>query len=957
DTPRPCPLPSQDKPHTITNWGENDKGVWLIQNINSMIHNNYPGVISIAEDNSYGLGFDSEWEADETSEFGARVNWVLTQGSDAARDMNLIAGEINDGQNHGRVMFTESHDMVNEENGKQRLPRQIDGADPESIWARKRVLLGAALAMTSVGIPMVFQGQELLENWGFRPQNAMRWERATSQKGILDAYTDLIWLRRNLLGDTQGLKGTGCNVFHVDDGNKVVAYHRWDGGGVGDDVVVVLNFAATAWTDDSYWIDFPYAGDWYVVFNSDATKYGADFGDVGGTMVTASGNPPRAAVNMGMYGAMVFARSQHDKPSPGDAVVSPENPQNCEDVTIRYYPNDGDLDGVSPVHIQIGRNGWQNTVMPHPAMTWDSNAWVYTYSSTVGTHEINFVFHDATESLWDNNLNKDWDVTMVNCIDYDAPATTIVPENPTGCEPVTITYTPNDGVLSNASPVHIHIGFDGWSTVVSPAPAMTSTGESWTYTFVPPDDMSELNFVFRDAAGDNWDNNSGNDWNVPYTTCQNSQWINIQSPLDNIIVTNTAVDVSGTSSADSGPDFVILHAINGPLGSLSATQDWAFASASLDVGTNVISAVIPNDQTGVDCGDSASNSAYGGGTWVTGQSGGSGLGAWILSGGDNAGHFIADGAVQSNLEIGAKAWALWANSDNLADARRKFQDVLSVGSSVTLQFENHFIDQDKSVGIGLLNDNGDKLFEFYFHGGDPAYKVKDNSGLVDTGIDWTDGGLALQFTLLDPYTYALTVGSYTRTGTLVRVNDPQISTFRAWNYSAGPGTDFNFYINDLGVLGGQWAAFDAVTLIRTPAWEDLDTDGDGMLDSWEQEIVDADTDDGIASIEDVLPDGNFDGDPAPNYDEFIAGTDAMDPQEYLHIANIGFGAEGVSLRFPSRSGRKYLIWHKDARNAAANWINASPYQDIWGNNNNLTWSLASPDSDLRFFRLEVEKPN
>jgi len=32
-------------------------------------------------------------------------------------------------------------------------------------------------------------------------------------------------------------------VFHVNDAGKVVAFHRWDRGGMGDDVVVVINMA------------------------------------------------------------------------------------------------------------------------------------------------------------------------------------------------------------------------------------------------------------------------------------------------------------------------------------------------------------------------------------------------------------------------------------------------------------------------------------------------------------------------------------------------------------------------------------------------------------------------------------------------------------------------------------------------------------------------------------------
>ncbi len=47
-----------------------------------------------------------------------------------------------------------------------------------------------------------------------------------------------------------------------------------------------------------------------------------------------------------------------------------------------------------------------------------------------------------------------------------------------------------------------------------------------------------------------------------------------------------------------------------------------------------------------------------------------------------------------------------------------------------------------------------------------------------------------------------------------------------------------------------------------------DVDGDGMDDAWEQQIIDANPGDGIETIEDVLPDHDYDGDGLNNYDEF-----------------------------------------------------------------------------------------
>lgn len=63
----------------------------------------------------------------------------------------------------------------------------------------------------------------------------------------------------------------------------------------------------------------------------------------------------------------------------------------------------------------------------------------------------------------------------------------------------------------------------------------------------------------------------------------------------------------------------------------------------------------------------------------------------------------------------------------------------------------------------------------------------------------------------------------------------------------------------------------------------LDTDDDGMANEWELQIVQADLNDGINSILDVLPDDDFDGDGASNLEEYYAGSDPLDPNSSFHV--------------------------------------------------------------------------
>ena len=59
--------------------------------------------------------------------------------------------------------------------------------------------------------------------------------------------------------------------------------------------------------------------------------------------------------------------------------------------------------------------------------------------------------------------------------------------------------------------------------------------------------------------------------------------------------------------------------------------------------------------------------------------------------------------------------------------------------------------------------------------------------------------------------------------------------------------------------------------------QNADDDNDGMLDYWEQQIVNANPNDGITTMEQVLAAADFDGDGATNKREHDKGTDPTDP--------------------------------------------------------------------------------
>jgi 1,4-alpha-glucan branching enzyme len=183
-----------------------------------------------------------------------------------------------------RVIYTESHDEV--ANGKSRVPEEIWPGNAGSWASRKRSTLGAGLVMTSPGVPMMFQGQEVLEDGFFADTDPVDWTKLTTYSGIQTMYRDMIRLRRNWFDTTRGLRGNNINVHHINNTNKVIAFHRWQNGGAKDDCIIVCNFANTSYA--SYNIGFPRAGTWRVRFNSDWNGYSPDFANTNAYDTTAN---------------------------------------------------------------------------------------------------------------------------------------------------------------------------------------------------------------------------------------------------------------------------------------------------------------------------------------------------------------------------------------------------------------------------------------------------------------------------------------------------------------------------------------------------------------------------------------------------------------------------------------------------------------------------------------------
>ncbi|MEY2742641.1 MAG: 1,4-alpha-glucan branching enzyme GlgB [Planctomycetota bacterium] len=300
------------------------EGWSLLQWINDSVNQQFPAKISICEDldnNAWltkttgagGAGFDSQWDA----QFYWPVRGNLITANDSDRDMWAIRNAIVANYNADafqRVVYTESHDEV--ANGQSRMPEAIWPGNAGSWYSKKRSTLGAAVVMTSPGIPMLFQGQEFLEDGWFQDTDALDWSKNKTYSGIKALYKDLIALRKNEAGLTRGLTGQSTNVHHVNNSWKVLAFHRWMNGGEKDDVIVVMNFSATP--RSGYRVGFPRDGRWKVRFNSDWNGYSGDFANMGTYDLDATyatpwdGLPASGIFDIGAYSCVIF--SQGDPP-------------------------------------------------------------------------------------------------------------------------------------------------------------------------------------------------------------------------------------------------------------------------------------------------------------------------------------------------------------------------------------------------------------------------------------------------------------------------------------------------------------------------------------------------------------------------------------------------------------------------------------------------------------------
>jgi 1,4-alpha-glucan branching enzyme len=318
---------------------DQNRGWSFCQNLTETIRFVKPEAVQIAEywgeyrwlgvtRPAQGMGFDIGY-ADGIRD-GVRATIAESAGgSDAVVHLGRLKGALERLYNFPYAWqaynCTENHDFELDMDGdhrKPRIPKLADWNNPRSWYARSRSRVAAGILMTSPGVPMLFMGQEFLEDklWSDNPSHQdlfIWWEGLTQDRHMNDFHRfmrDLIWLRRH----HPALRSEPVNVFNIDEYNRILAFHRWIPG-VGRDVVVIVSLREQTFENGSYDLGFPLPGLWYEVFNSDAYDFFPNPWTQGNVGAVSAGGPPvhglprSAGITIPANSVLMFARDRGDE--------------------------------------------------------------------------------------------------------------------------------------------------------------------------------------------------------------------------------------------------------------------------------------------------------------------------------------------------------------------------------------------------------------------------------------------------------------------------------------------------------------------------------------------------------------------------------------------------------------------------------------------------------------------
>lgn len=202
-------------------------------------------------------------------------------------------------------------------------------------------------------------------------------------------------------------------------------------------------------------------------------------------------------------------------------------------VTLRWRTDKDGLNPISSVQNELYAagnevNAWNDIAM---SGSWDPSdkgpdnivpaptARAMTYKATIaGQNDVLIdYFVEAVDGKGNTNRSDIMHV-WVGAANTNVPQPSVEfdPAAPDGCTQVTVRYKKTGSL--GGSQVYIHIGRNGWQDVVTPDPAMTDSGDYWTYVYATPTNTTAINVCFNNGGGI-WDNNGDANWSVAVANC------------------------------------------------------------------------------------------------------------------------------------------------------------------------------------------------------------------------------------------------------------------------------------------------------------------------------------------------------------------------------------------------------------------------------------------------------
>jgi len=268
---------------------EDLEAVAFLRELNEVLHEREPGVLSIAEESTAwpgvsrptylgGLGFGFKWN----------MGWMHDSLSYLSREP--IYRQYHHHQMTFSMMYAYSENFVlplsHDEvvHGKGSLLRRMPG-DRWQQLANLRAYL--AFMWAHPGKQLLFMGAELAQEAEWSESHSLDWWLLDNpdHRGVYDLVRDLnrayvetpaLWARDS---DPGGFGWIDAN----DAGNNVFSFLRWANDGSA--LACVANFAAVP--HEGYRLGLPYTGRWEELLNTDAAEYlGSGVGNLGGVEAT-----------------------------------------------------------------------------------------------------------------------------------------------------------------------------------------------------------------------------------------------------------------------------------------------------------------------------------------------------------------------------------------------------------------------------------------------------------------------------------------------------------------------------------------------------------------------------------------------------------------------------------------------------------------------------------------------